>query len=82
MIPETRYAKTTDGYHIAYQTLGNGPTDIVPVAMYFSNLEHDWGNPSIASERRFFAEMGRLIVFDSTRDGAVRRGSRRPASLP
>ena len=74
VIPETRYAKTADGYHIAYQTLGDGPTDIVPVATYFSNLDHDWGHPGIARERRFFAELGRLIVFDSTRDRTVGRG--------
>jgi hypothetical protein len=52
VIPETRYAKTLDGFHIAYQTLGDGPTDVVPVGAYFSNLEHDWTNPTFASSRR------------------------------
>src|SRR5207249_9188657 len=28
-IPETRYAKTIDGVHIAYQVVGNGPLDLV-----------------------------------------------------
>ena len=28
-IPETRYAKTADGVHIAYQVLGDGPFDLV-----------------------------------------------------
>jgi class 3 adenylate cyclase len=69
VIPETRYAKTANGYHIAYQTLGAGPTDIVPVATYFSNIEQDWEEPGIAHNRRFFAEMGRLIVFDSRGTG-------------
>ena len=69
MIPETRYAKTADGYHIAYQTLGDGPTDIVPVATYFSNIEQDWEEPGIAHRRRSFAEMGRLIVFDARGNG-------------
>jgi hypothetical protein len=27
--PETHYATSDDGLHIAYQTLGDGPTDIV-----------------------------------------------------
>jgi hypothetical protein len=27
--PETRYAKTLDGVCIAYQTVGDGPIDIV-----------------------------------------------------
>ncbi len=69
VIPETRYAKTTDGYHIAYQTLGDGPTDIVPVATYFSNLDHDWTEPGYAGQRRFFAEVGRLIMFDARGTG-------------
>ena len=28
-IPETRYAKTADGVHIAYQAFGHGPVDIL-----------------------------------------------------
>ena len=27
-MPETRYAKTSDGVHIAYQTVGEGPFDL------------------------------------------------------
>jgi hypothetical protein len=27
--PETRYAKTSDGVHIAYQVVGDGPVDMV-----------------------------------------------------
>ncbi len=69
MIPETRYAKTADGYHIAYQTLGDGPTDIVPIATYFSNLDHDWTEPGYAGQRRFLAEVGRLIMFDARGTG-------------
>jgi class 3 adenylate cyclase/pimeloyl-ACP methyl ester carboxylesterase len=77
---ETRYAKTADGYHIAYQTLGAGSTDIVPVATYFSNLEHDWEEPGIARNRRSFAELGRLIAFDARATGLSDgvRGDRLP----
>ena len=28
-VPETRYAKTVDGVHIAYQVFGEGPVDMV-----------------------------------------------------
>jgi pimeloyl-ACP methyl ester carboxylesterase len=79
-MPETRYAKTTDGFHIAYQTLGTGPTDFVTVATYFANIEHDWGHPGIALERRFFAEQGRLIVFNARGAGLSDgvRGDRLP----
>ena len=80
MIPETRYAKTADGYHIAYQTLGDGPTDIVPVTKYFSNVDHDWEEAGVARTRRSFAEMGRLIVFDARGTGLSDRvtGERLP----
>jgi class 3 adenylate cyclase len=69
VIPEIRYAKTTDGLHIAYQTLGDGPTDVVSVGTYFSNLEHDWANPTIAGMQRSLAELGRLIRFDARGTG-------------
>ena len=54
MIPETRYAKTADGVHIAYQVLGAGPTDVMTVGAYFSNLEHDYKDltPPFAKEAR------------------------------
>jgi class 3 adenylate cyclase len=69
VIPETGYAKTTDGLHIAYQTLGDGPTDVVSVGTYFSNLEHDWTNPLFAFMARSLAELGRLIRFDARGTG-------------
>jgi hypothetical protein len=30
-VPETKYAKTADGVHIAYQVCGSGPLDLVLV---------------------------------------------------
>ena len=30
-VPETRYAKTSDGVHIAYQISGEGPIDLIEV---------------------------------------------------
>jgi class 3 adenylate cyclase len=38
-IPETRYATTVDGVHIAYQVVGGGPFDLVGVSGWTSNLE-------------------------------------------
>jgi class 3 adenylate cyclase len=69
VILETRYAETVDGYRIAYQTLGEGPMDVMTVGTYFSNLEHDWTNPTFASESRMLAELGRLIHFDARGTG-------------
>jgi hypothetical protein len=36
--PETRYARTEDGFHIAYQVAGEGPVDIVFIPGWFSNV--------------------------------------------
>ena len=79
-IPEIRYAKTVDGFHIAYQTLGAGPTELVPLAPYFSNLEHLWAEPDVASFRLSFAELGGLIMFDARGTGLSDRvdGDRLP----
>lgn len=80
MIPETKYAKTADGYHVAYQTLGEGSTDIVPIGKYFSNLDHDWNEPGIARRNRVLAELGRLVLFDGRGTGLSDgvRGDRLP----
>ena len=64
-IPETRYAKTVDGVHIAYEMLGEGPTDIVFVpSCYASNVEIAWEWSHLASQLRGLAAHGRLLVFD------------------
>ena len=41
--PETRYAKTADGVHIAYQVAGGGPLDLVYVPGWVSNIEEMCG---------------------------------------
>ena len=44
--PETKYAKTVDGVHIAYQVVGDGPFDIVHAqSSYVSNVELMWDWP-------------------------------------
>jgi pimeloyl-ACP methyl ester carboxylesterase len=62
--PETRYAKTADGVHIAYQVLGDGPFDLVVITGYVSNVELAWDDPEIAEFLRSLASFSRLIQFD------------------
>ena len=45
--PETRFAKSGDA-HIAYQVVGEGPTDLVYVPGWLSNVELNWEEPSYA----------------------------------
>ena len=69
MTPETRYAKTSDGVHIAYEVVGGGPVDLVFVMGWTSNVEALWEEPAVA---RFFSRLGsfaRLILFDKRGTG-------------
>jgi pimeloyl-ACP methyl ester carboxylesterase len=64
MPPETRYAKTADGVHIAYQVVGEGPVDLVFVMGWASNVEAMWEEPNLARFLSRLASFGRLILFD------------------
>jgi pimeloyl-ACP methyl ester carboxylesterase len=64
VIPETRYAKTSDGIHIAYQVLGDGPIDLVYVGPWVTHIEYPWELPQYASYLRRIASFSRLIMFD------------------
>ena len=68
-IPETHYAKTADGAHIAYQVLGEGPPDVVFIATWGSNLEVAWELPVFARFFRRLASFSRLIRFDMRGSG-------------
>ena len=63
-VPETRYVKTADAGHLAYQVCGDGPFDLVLFGLMISHLELDWELPEL---RRFFDGVStfcRLIRFD------------------
>lgn len=63
-VPETRYAKTADGVHIAYQVVGGGPVDIVFVMGWVTNVEAMWEEPDLARFLRRLATFSRVILFD------------------
>jgi pimeloyl-ACP methyl ester carboxylesterase len=54
--PETRYAKTSDGAHIAYASTGEGP-NLIFIPGFVSNVELFWEDPDA---QRFFARLGRF----------------------
>jgi pimeloyl-ACP methyl ester carboxylesterase len=62
--PETRYAKTADGIHIAYQVFGERPIDLVCVIGWLTNIEAMWDEPSFAAMLRRLGTFARVIVFD------------------
>jgi pimeloyl-ACP methyl ester carboxylesterase len=66
--PTTRYA-VSDGVHVAYQTLGEGPRDVVFVPGFVSNVEHWWDEPAAARFFERLATFSRLILFDKRGTG-------------
>jgi pimeloyl-ACP methyl ester carboxylesterase len=68
VIPETRYAKS-DGVNIAYQTLGEGPIDLIIVPGWVSNLDLAWEQPAVEAFLRRLASFSRLILFDKRGTG-------------
>ena len=67
-MPEARYAKSGD-VNIAYQTLGEGPVDLVYVPGWVSNLEVAWEHAGLARYYRRLASFSRLILFDKRGTG-------------
>ncbi len=62
--PQTRYAKTADGVHIAYQARGAGPLDAVFIPGFVSNLEVELEEPHIARMVEAMERHWRVILFD------------------
>jgi class 3 adenylate cyclase len=54
--PETRYAKTSDGVHIAYASAGEGPA-LIFIPGFVSNVELFWEDPDAS---RFFGRLSRF----------------------
>jgi pimeloyl-ACP methyl ester carboxylesterase len=63
-IAETQYAKTHDGVHIAYQTLGDGPRDVVLWPEWITNCEVLWEQPVFHTALHRTASFARVIFFD------------------
>jgi pimeloyl-ACP methyl ester carboxylesterase/class 3 adenylate cyclase len=79
--PETRYSRSTDGVHIAYQVLGDADLDLVVSPGYVSHLEHSWEDPQMARFLRRLASFSRLIVFDKRGTGMSDRSADEDAPL-
>ena len=63
--PETKYAKTADGVHLAFQVAGEGPIDFVVVGSPFiASVDLTWEFPVTAAVSGFFAARGRAVLFD------------------
>lgn len=74
-LPDTRYAITRDGVHIAYQTVGEGTPDIAYVGGYATHVEVELELSWAARYNRNLASIGRLIRFDKRGSGLSERAS-------
>jgi pimeloyl-ACP methyl ester carboxylesterase len=77
-LPETRYAKASDGVHIAYQVFGGGSTDLVIVPGFISHLEALSEHPAYARMNRRIGAIGRVITFDKRGTGLSDRTDQLP----
>ena len=71
--PETRYTKTVDGVHIAYQVFGEGPSDLVITFGQISHVDLAWETPELASFLGRLASFSRVIYFDPRGNGCSDR---------
>jgi pimeloyl-ACP methyl ester carboxylesterase len=72
-IPDTRYAKTMDGVHIAYQVFGKGPIDLVLTFGQISHVDMSWETVEIATFLGRLASFSRVIYFDPRGNGCSDR---------
>lgn len=73
MALDIRYARN-GGVAIAYHVVGNGPTDLVFVPDFVSNLVYSWESPHWRGLFERFARSFRLILFDKRGTGLSDHG--------
>jgi pimeloyl-ACP methyl ester carboxylesterase len=74
LVPVTRYARSGD-VHIGYQTVGDGPTALVIVPGFVSNIEQLWEDADTARQLTALAHRVRLVLFDKRGTGLSDRVS-------
>lgn len=62
--PETHYATTADGVHVAYQSFGDGPIDILWVLGWVTHIERLWELPEAARFLSRLPSSARVMIFD------------------
>jgi class 3 adenylate cyclase len=68
MRPETRYAKSPDGY-VAYQVFGSGPPDLLFMTHWVTNVDAMWEEPSLSAYMQRLASFARVITYDKRGTG-------------
>ena len=76
--PPTRYARG-GGVHLAFQTYGAGPVDVLLLPGFVSHVERVWEEPRCRAFLSSLAGMGRLILLDRRGVGLSDRVGSRPS---
>jgi class 3 adenylate cyclase len=71
--PETRYARAPDGAYLAYQTVGDGPVDLVWQFEWVGNVDTIWEHEPSAAWFRGLASFSRLVLHDRRGTGVSSR---------
>ena len=67
--PDTHYATTADGISIAYQTVGEGPVDLVLELESWGNVEIMWELDALADLFVRLSQFSRLVLHDRRATG-------------
>lgn len=78
MSPDVRYVRN-GGVAIAYQVVGDGPTDLVYVSDFTSNLVYAWEHPYLRTFYERLARSFRLVLYDRRGIGLSDYGGQFPA---
>ncbi|MGQ0430813.1 MAG: alpha/beta fold hydrolase [Microthrixaceae bacterium] len=68
-VPRTRYARTRDGVHLAYQVFGDGPVAILHCGVHWWHLEYQWTERHYRTFWERLGELGRVVLFDKRGTG-------------
>jgi class 3 adenylate cyclase len=63
-LPETRFARSVEGAYIAYEVIGDGPSDLVVPFNGGVPIDLIWDEPAVADWVRRLASFSRLIALD------------------
>jgi class 3 adenylate cyclase len=66
--PDTKYVVTAGG-HVAYQMFGDGPTTVLFITNWVSNLDVMWDEPDLAAYLERLSSFSRVICFDKRGSG-------------
>ena len=63
-VPPVRYARTSDGGHVAYRVYGEGEVDVLNVKEWGASVDAVWEHPAHLRTQQYQANLARCAMFD------------------